>query len=190
MSNWMLYDEIVECVNTCHLEAYSGLIIGVTESRHSFQIGFERGEIIILTYRVKKGLDALRLITQVERARVAEHPSSDMPVGRDKTLDTGTVIARLIARTADDTTTITRLDQVSGKIDDTDMTIPGQLDAKMRKTIQTAARDHFGPIGAQVCNQQLDNPEGDVRSIVLSIAHEVGASEADIRAFIRKVAKG
>lgn len=186
----MPYDEIVDRVNLCRLEAYSGLIIGVTESRHSFQIGFERGEIVMLTYRVKKGMDALRLITRVERARVAEHPSTEMPAGRDKTLDTGTVIARLVARTADDTTTITRLDPVPGVIDDTDMTTPGQLDAKMRKTIETAARDHFGPIGALICEQQLDNPEGDVRSMVLSIAREAGASEADTRAFIRKVAKG
>lgn len=189
MSGWMDYDAIVERVGSSHFEGYSGLIIGVTESRHSFQIGFERGEIILLTYRVKKGMDALRLITQVQRARVAEYPNSDMPGGHDNTLDTGTVIARLLARTDDDTTTITRLDHVQS-VDKTDITIPGLLDAKIRKTIETAARNHFGPVGALICEQRLDNPEGDVRSIVLSIAHEVGASEDDTRAFFSTVAKG
>jgi hypothetical protein len=189
MSDWMLYDEIVDRVNTCHLEAYSGLIIGVTETRHSFQIGFEGGEIILLTYRVKKGMDALGLITQIERARVAEHPNSDMPGGRDNTLDTDNVIARLVSRTADDTTTITRMDVVPAEVDSTDITIPGQLDARMRKTIEKAARDHFGPIGALICEERLDNPEGDVRTILLSIAHEAGASDADTRAFLERFAK-
>jgi hypothetical protein len=186
----MRYDDIVDRVNTCHLEAYSGLIIGVTEDKHSFQIGFERGEIILLTYRVKKGMDALGMITRFERARVAEYPNSDMPGGRDNTLDTGHVIARLVARTADDTTTITRLDENPAGPDTTDITIPGQLDARMRKTIEKAARDHFGPVGAMICEERLDNPDGDVRSILLGIAHEVGASDADTRAFLERFAKG
>lgn len=189
MSDWMRYDDIVERVNTCHLEAYSGLIIGVTNERHSFQIGFERGEIIMLTYRVKKGMDALRLITRIERARVAEHPNPDMPGGRDNSLVTGNVLARLAARTADDTTTITRLDEIPSGLDRTDITVPGQLDARMRENIEKAARDHFGPIGAMICEERLDNPEGDVRTILLSIAHEVGASDADTRAFLQKFAR-
>lgn len=189
MSDWMNYDDIVERVSSCHYEGYSGLVIGVTENRHSFQIGFERGEIILLTYRVKKGMDALGLIIQIERARVAEHPNTDMPAGRDNTLDTGIVIARLVARTADDTTTITMLDPVRTP-DNTDITIPGLLNEKLRKTIETAARSHFGPIGALICEEHLDNPQGDVRTIVLSIAHEVGASDDDTRAFLRTVAKG
>ena len=160
----------------------------MTESRHSFQIGFERGEIILLTYRVKKGMDALRLIAQVERARIAEYPNSDMPGGSDNTLDTNTVIARLAARTADDTTTITRLDRVQAP-GNTDITIPGLLDAKIRKPIETAARDHFGVIGAMICEQHLENPEGDARTLVLGIAHEAGASEDDTRAFFLTLAK-
>jgi hypothetical protein len=189
VSGWMNYDDIVECISKCHYEGYSGLVIGVTENRHSFQIGFERGEILLLTYRVRKGMDALRLITQVERARVAEYPNSDMPGGRDNTLDTGIVIARLIDRTADDTTTITRLDAVQ-TTENTDITIPGMLDERLRKTIEKAAQEHFGPIGALICEEHLDDPEGDVRTIVLSIAHEVGASEDDTRAFLRSVARG
>jgi hypothetical protein len=189
MSEWMLYDDIVDRVKTCHLESYSGLIIGVTEGRHSFQIGFERGEIVFLTYRVKKGMEALGLISQIERARVAEHPLIDMPEGRDGSLDTTDIISRLVDRTADDTTTITRMDEIPATIDATDITVPGQLDAKMRETIETAAREHFGPIGALICEDQLDNPAGDVRTILLSIALEAGAGEADTRAFLKKFAK-
>ena len=46
---------------------------------------------------------------------------------------------------------------------------------------------HFGPIGAMVCEEHLHDAKGDVRSIMLGIAQEVGASEADTRAFFQSV---
>ena len=189
MSDWLDYDAFVEIVKDRHVEAFSGLITGVSDRRHSFQIGFERGEIVLLTYRIKKGQSALRLLTQVERVKISEYPNADKPDGHDDSLDTGTTIARLVARTSDDTTTITRIDEKSFAADATDITIPGMLDEKMRTAIESAARKHFGPIGEMICAEQLDAAQGDIRSIMLSIAHKVGASEEDTRAFLESVTK-
>ena len=189
MSDWLKYDDFVELVKDRHVEGYSGLITGVSDERHSFQIGFEKGEIVLLTYRIKKGMAALRLLTQIERVKVSEYPNAGIPDGHDDSLDTVTALARLVARTSDDTTTITKLDEKVLAGDVTDITMPGMLDEKMRKAIESAAREHFGPIGAIICEQQLDNPAGDVRTIVLSIAHEADASEEDTRAFLETVGK-
>lgn len=189
MSDWLDYDAFVELVKDRHVDGFSGLITGVSDTRHSFQIGFDRGEIVLLTYRINKGQPALRLLTQVERVKVSEYPGADKPDGRDDSLDTATTIARLVARTSDDTTTITRIDEQTFGAEVTDITIPGMLDEKMRSAIESAAREHFGPIGEMICAEQLDAAQGDIRSIMLSIAHQIGASEEDTRAFLESVTK-
>ncbi len=107
MSNWIVYDDFVEQVRNLHHQAYSGLITGVSDDNHSFQIGFDQGAIILLTYRIKKGLAALQLITQVERVRITEHPDSDIHEAAGESLDTSTVLAQLIANTLDETTSMT-----------------------------------------------------------------------------------
>ena len=58
---------------------------------------------------------------------------------------------------------------------------------ELKKAIESAAVHHFGPIGAIVCEQHLDRPRGDLRTVAMAIAREVGASEADTRAFFNSV---
>ena len=191
MSNWILYDDFVDLVRNLHDNAFSGLITGVSDDNHSFQIGFDQGAIILLTYRIKKGLAALQLITRIERAKITEHPNSDIHEAAGEDLDTMEVLGQLIANTLDETTTIiTSITDVPtlpqlGRPSD-----PSSVDTKTKRLIQTAAVHHFGPIGAMVCDEHLDDPRGDVRAIVFSIAQDVGASEADTEAFLQTVSNG
>ncbi|MDH3387982.1 MAG: hypothetical protein OEN02_08755 [Gammaproteobacteria bacterium] len=189
MSNWILYDDFVERVKNHHHNAFSGLITGVSDSRHSFQVGFDHGEIVLLTYRVKKGLAALLLITQIERAKISEHPNGDIQGVTGEALDTGSILSRLTANTLDETTTLTTLiDDPTSPMTTGDSAGPRAVDASLKKVIEAAAIHHFGPIGAMVCEQHLANPDGDVGAIMHGIAQEVGASEADTRAFFQSVA--
>jgi hypothetical protein len=189
MSEWLIYDDFVERVQIRHLQAFSGLLAGVTDSRHSFQIGFERGKIILLTYRLCKGLEALRLITGLRRARIAEHPIPAMHAGRDDLIDTDAVLEVLAAGTADDTTTITRVDDSAPDSKPLDLSLIRPLDERLKRVIEAAALRHFGPIGVLLCEEQFEKPDGDVRSIVIGIAREVEASEDDTRAFMQAVAR-
>jgi hypothetical protein len=189
MSNWILYDDFVYLVRSLHDRAFSGLITGVSDDNHSFQIGFDQGAIILLTYRVKKGLAALQLITRIERARITEHPNSDIHEAAGEHLDTEEVLEQLVASTLDETTTmITNITDVSTPARNDAPADSRAVDAKSRQLIKMAAVHHFGPIGAMVCDEHLDDPSGDVRAIVFSIAEEVGASEADTEAFLQTVA--
>ena len=106
MSNWILYDDFVDLVRNHHHNAFSGLITGVSDSKHSFQVGFVQGEIVLLTYRSKKGLQALPLITQIERAKITEHPGTDIQDANGEAIDTATVLSQLTANTLDETTTL------------------------------------------------------------------------------------
>ena len=188
MSNWILYDDFVDLVRNHHHNAFSGLITGVSDTRHSFQVGFDHGEIVLLTYRIKKGLQALPLITQIERAKITEHPTTDIQDATGDVLDTNTVLSQLTAYTLDETTTMTT--------DISDVPAPSQasqvpasrlMDNKMKKAIEAAAVHHFGPIGAMVCEEHLAQPKGDIRAVVLAIAQDVGASEIDTRAFFKSI---
>lgn len=191
MSNWILYDDFVDQVRNLHDNAYSGLVTGVSDDNHSFQIGFDQGAIILLTYRIKKGLAALQLITQIERARITEHPNSDIHEAAGEDLDTQEVLGQLVANTLDETTTIiTSITDVPTLPQNGGPAASSSVDKKLKQLIKTAAVHHFGPIGAMVCDEHLDDPQGDVRAIVFSIAQEVGASEADTEAFLQTVANG
>jgi len=188
LSNWILYDDFVDLVRSHHHNAFSGLITGVSDTRHSFQVGFDHGEIVLLTYRIKKGLQALPLITQMERAKITEHPTTDIQDATGDALDTSTVLSQLTAYTLDETTTMTT--------DISDIPAPGQVsripasspvDTRTKKAIEAAAVHHFGPIGAMVCEEHLMQPKGDIRAIALAIAQDVGASEVDTRAFFKSI---
>lgn len=189
MSNWILYDDFVDLVRNLHHKAYSGLITGLSDTNHSFQIGFDQGAIILLSYRIKKGMAALPLITRIQRARITEHPQSDIHEAAGEGLDTGQVLAQLIANMLDETDTITTNITDVPELHHSSRS-SGSVDAKLKRVIQSAAVHHFGPIGAMVCDEYLDKPQGDVRSVVLSIAQDVGASEADTQAFFATVANG
>jgi len=191
VSNWILYDDFVDLVRNLHHNAYSGLITGVSDSNHSFQIGFDQGVIILITYRIKKGLAALQFITQIERAKITEHPNSDIHEAAGESLDTNEVLAQLTANTLDETTTmITNITDVPTLRESDGTSGSSSVDATLKRLIQTAAIHHFGPIGAMVCDEHLVDPRGDIRTIVFGIAQHVGASEADTEAFLQTVSNG
>jgi hypothetical protein len=107
MANWIVYDDFVELVRNHHLDAFSGLITGVSDSNHSFQIGFDRGDIVLLSYRIKKGNAALQLIACIERAKISEHPGRSIQNTGSDVLDTSDVLSQLTASTLNETTNIT-----------------------------------------------------------------------------------
>ncbi len=190
MSNWILYDDFVDLVRNHHHNAFSGLITGVSDTRHSFQIGFDRGEIVLLTYRIKKGMAALQLITQIERAKISEHPNSDIHETTGQVPNTSTVLSQLTASTLDNTdTTSTNLQDIPSprRARRTPGAETVKVDARLKQIIETAAVHHFGPIGAMVCEEHLQDANGDVRAIMLGIAQDVGASDADTRAFFQSI---
>jgi hypothetical protein len=189
VSNWILYDDFVDLVRNHHHNAFNGLITGVSDIGHSFQVGFDHGEIVLLSYRVKKGMSALPLIVQIERAKITEHPTSDTQDVTGDALDTSAVLSRLTANTLDETTTlITEIEDVPTPRQASQAATGSPVDERLKRIIESAAIHHFGPIGAMVCEEHLADPEGDSRAILLAIAKDVGASEADTRAFFESVA--
>jgi len=188
VSDWILYDDFVDLVRQHHHSAFSGLITGVSDSRHSFQIGFDQGEIALLSYRIKKGMQALPLITRIERAKITEHPTTDIQGAGGEPLDTSVVLSQLTANTLDETTTVTTdISDVSTPRAIRQEVTTRPLDGRMKKSIEAAAIHHFGPIGAMVCEEYLESDDGDLRSVAMAIAQEVGANEADTQAFFQTI---
>jgi len=191
VSNWILYDELVDLVRNHHHESYSGLITGLSDRRHSFQVGFNQGQIILLSYRIKKGLAALPLITQIERAKITDHPTTDIAEAGIQDIDTSLVLSQLTATTLDDTTTsVTDISDISApQAAATATAAPRKVDERLRGVIEAAAVHHFGPIGAMVCEEHLQKSGGDLRTVLQNIAIDVGASEADTKAFFKTISE-
>ncbi|MCH8104121.1 MAG: hypothetical protein IIC58_01245 [Proteobacteria bacterium] len=189
MNHWLQHDEFVDMVVSHHHDKFTGLITGVSDSEHSFQIGFKHGQILHLSYRITKGVAALDKIASIELAKITEHPTTDLPDSQEELPATSDILIRLSS-----TPTVTETD-----LDTINMPPPlrtvqssaGKVTgAKLRKIIEAAAVQHFGPIGAMVCEERLthnDQDDANFNTLMLRIAADVGASDSETKAFIDTV---
>ena len=187
MSDWILYDQFVDLVRSHHREAYSGLVTGLCDRQHAFQIGFDQGDIVLLTYRVKKGINALPFIRQIERAKITNQMALDISDSVTEKLDTSAILSQLTTDTIDDTAT-TEISNV-GILEHEGASDRHRIDRHLKKAIKTAAVHQFGPIAAMVCDEHLDNPESDLRTAIMNIAQDVGASQDDTETFLQSISE-
>ena len=185
MSDWITYDDFVDLVRNHHHDGFTGLITGVSQQQHAFKLGFDQGQIVLLTYRIMKGLPALELLSQIRQAKITQYPTSGTQYSAEDMPDTASVLSQLTGNTLDDST-VTDIEAVP-ELEADDETSSENIDPVMRKNIEVAAVHHFGPIGALVCDELLEDFRGDLRTAVFEIAQEVGASETDTRAFFETI---
>jgi hypothetical protein len=192
VSHWLQHDELVELVVNYHRDNFTGLITGISDGNHSFQIGFNGGQIVLLTYRIIKGSAALDKIVEIKRVKITEHPTTELPNPQAELPSTSDILSRLSSTL---TETDTNLDTIRvPQPMRTRQKSTGRItEAKLRKIIEAAAVHHFGPIGAMACEEHLshaDENNTDFSTLMLRIAADAGASESDTQAFIDTVAQG
>lgn len=187
MNHWIAYQDFVELVRNHHGAGYSGLITGVSDQGHSFQVGFDHGRIALLSYRIKKGAAALELIAQIERARISEHPNSEFPAASGEVPETSRILSRLIGAMGGAELVRPELSAVPEMPPSAITSTARKIDKKLRQAIEAAAVHHFGPIGAIICAEHLDDCNGDVRQVMLLIAQDAGLDEAEAQAFYQSV---
>ena len=208
MSRLVSYEELVDVLRA-HLRAgVSGLITGVSENQHSFQIGLKEGRIVMLTYRIFKGVKALEMLVKIDQAKIIDHLNIDPPGLQPDLPDTSTILTTLAIERG-----------ISGAVAEVgggdDLTIPDSApppapEIKVAQTpaqvappsgqqnihpsqleaIKKAAIHYFGPIGAMVCDDYLtpgNLGSVEIRTLLMRIANDVGASESDTQAFIDQV---
>ncbi len=168
-----------------HHSGFTGLVTGLSDEQHAFKMGFDRGQIVLLTYRIKKGMAALELITQIKHAKITEYPTSKGQYNMEGMPDTATILSQLTTGTLEDAS-VTDIDDVP-ELTQSKNTFTEHIDPVIRKNIEVAAVHHFGPIGALVCEEQLEDYRGDLRTVLFAIAREVGANESDTRAFFESI---
>ena len=186
VNDWISFDDFVDRVRNHHHGGFTGLVTGISDRQHAFKVGFDRGDIVLLTYRIKKGMPALQLMTQMRQTKITEYPANETQYVMEGIPDTAAILSQLTANTRDDTTT-TDISEVPDLQQRRDVSVRA-LDPMMRKSIESAAVHFFGPIGAMVCDEALQDYQGDLREVVLTIAQEVGASDSDTRAFFDSIA--
>jgi len=204
VSNWLAYEGFVDLVRNHHHNGFTGLITGVSDDQHSFQIGFQEGNVVLLTYRILKGSPALEKLAQINRAKITEHPTTEVPVSQIELPDTSSILSRLTIQTNDETLSdITDIPEIrqpegldaasasaSAGIDQKISTPQKPPDSNQINAIKSAAIHHFGPIGAMVCEEHLSSSNLsmiDIGTLLHRIAEEVGANDADTQAFLSSV---
>jgi hypothetical protein len=195
VSNWLAYDDFVDRVRNHHHDGFTGLITGISDSQHSFQIGFRAGQVVLLNYRIFKGAAALEKLIQISRVKISEHPNTDIPATSTVLPETSAILSRLTMESTED------------KQNNADLTIPQSaetssaapsataassaqqpaLDIRQMNAIKAAAIHHFGPIGAIVCEEFLSAPNVsniEITTLLRRIAEAVDADSSDTQAFI------
>lgn len=196
MSNWLEYDEFIDRIRSLHHEGFTGLVTGLSDNKHSFQIGFENGNIILLAYRISKGSVALEKLVEIESAKISVHPTTQVPNAQVPIPNTDDILARLTSST---TQGDTELDYSESDYEEepeeqrveSDNSKPKGSSSKLKTAIENAAVHHFGPIAAMICKEYLDDNDvsgKNYKVIMVEIANDVGASKSDMEAFINSVA--
>lgn len=198
MSNWLAHDEFVDLVRNHHHDGFTGLLTGVSDAQHSFQIGFRAGQVVLLTYRILKGAAALEKIMLVQRAKITEHPNTELPTTSVQLPDTSSILSRLTLHDENDEGEPEMIINVNIPSQPAATAAPvssssgahSAISPDQLKRIKAAAIHHFGPIGAMVCEESLsteNQSNNDLKTLLRQIAEEVGASAADTEAFLNSL---
>lgn len=200
MASWIKYDQFVDLVRNHHHEGFSGLITGVTDAGHSFQIGFMNGDVALLSYRILRGQQALEKLAQIKIAKITVHNTPDITnitIPQANLPDINTILSRLTTNLDDEVEPdITEL--MPGEIDKLHnktttvaaRTVKNLPDSGQLADIKTAAIHHFGPIGAMVCDEYLSYSNlssTELPELLNRIALDVGANDKDTQAFLHSV---
>ena len=200
MSNWITYEQFVDRIRNHHHDKFSGLITGVNKSGHSFQIGFMNGDVVLLKYRIFRGLQALEKLALIKEARITEHQTPDITnitIPQIDLPDINTILSRLTTNLDDnielDFSEVANPQPLT--TDKDELNVPAGMAQKIPdnnrlESIKSAAIHHFGPIGAIVCDEYLSN--SNLSSTQLSvllhrITEDVGADDKDTRAFLQSI---
>ncbi len=198
------YAELVNLIRIHLRDGISGLITGISEKQHSFQIGFEKGEIVFLTYRVFKSVAALEKLLLIDSAKIIEHLGGAPPSLQEDLPDSRSIMSRLTTgKSAADRGEFASANVGSSPKPAPDprpfseeskqvSTPPAQtkIDVSQLDTIKRSAVHSFGPFAAMMCDEHL-TPSNlaniELRTLLMRIAQDLGASDTDTRAFIDQI---
>lgn len=200
MATWIKYDQFVDLVRNHHHDNFSGLITGVTDDGHSFQVGFMNGDVVLLSYRILRGQQALEKIAQIKKARITQHHTPDITnitIPQANLPDISTILSRLTTNLEEenkpDISVLIPAEHQQQQADKpriSNTSVQQKPDSAKLANIKSAAIHHFGPIGAMVCDEYLS--DSNLSSIELPvlldrIVEDVGASDKDSQAFLHSV---
>ena len=195
MAQWINYEGLIDLIRNHHHDGFTGLITGLTDSQHSFQIGFSRGDIILMSYRVIKGTRAVGKIAEIDRAKVTVHPTVKIPNIVSELPKTSSILQQLTVSSSFDDETVLSVAIPSNPTPEKRASqakpVEGiAYDPDLNKKIEESAIHFFGPIGAMVCEEKMESFNAEttnIRTLLQEIALEVGANEPDTQAFYQSV---
>jgi hypothetical protein len=202
------YAELVELLRLHLRDGISGLITGISDKQHSFQIGFEKGKIVFLSYRVLKSSAALEKILLIDSAKIVEHIGTSPPAHQFDLPDSSTIMSRLAMgkfavasggeTTAAADTGVSPTPQPGSAPSSSEGSnqvlmssgVYAKIDVSQIDAIKRSAIHTFGPFGAMMCDKHLTPSSlasADLRTILTRIAQDLGASDTDTKTFINQV---
>lgn len=154
--------ELVEQLRALCARRLTGMVFLVTDDNRMLQMRLEHGEIVQVTHRNRRGLEALAAVSGVGRGRLRFDESSIASAARDE-LTTKTVFDALAAETA----ASRPVESPAGSF---------ALPAEMQSTIQSVMVRYVGPMAEFICREQFEHAR-DIPSLVRSLAAEIPSTD-------------
>ncbi|OHC63679.1 MAG: hypothetical protein A2045_05990 [Rhodocyclales bacterium GWA2_65_20] len=150
--------ELVQQLRALCARRLTGMVFLVTEDNRMLQMRLERGEIVQVTHRNRRGLEALMAVSGAGRGRLRFDASSVASTVRDE-LTTEMAFDALLAETGESRP----VEPPAGSF---------VLPAEMKSTIQSVMVRYVGPMAEYICQEQFERAT-DVPSLVRSLAAEI-----------------
>lgn len=137
------YAELMAELMRAYREKHTGSMFFLTPDNRMAQINFDRGDIVFIYYRGKRGEDALRLLPEIQRARVIFEDESEAAI-RIPLPSTKNIIGYLTESEA-----ATRVLPMTARKSPAELRSP-------REIIEAALIRNVGPMGGMLCDEAFD----------------------------------
>ena len=137
------YAELMAELMRAYREKRTGSMFFITPDNRMAQINFDRGEIVFIYYRGKRGEQALRLLPEILRARMVfeEEPEAAIRIPLPST-------QKIIGY-------LTEIESATRVLPVTAKKSPGELRSP-REVIEAALIRNIGPMGGMLCDEIFD----------------------------------
>ncbi len=162
---------IAELQRWCR-ERRSGIVYVATDTNHSAQINLEHGEIILLVFKAKLGVNALTLMQKINACRYRFVEGAIAAQSRVPLPATSEILNQLASSARCSDPDVRHGQQVAAGA--------GGISGEAKTILERALAEYIGPMVAIVCPEHFERA-GDLNAVIDALAGEIPKPEQALR---------
>ncbi|MCX7154899.1 MAG: DUF4388 domain-containing protein [Rhodocyclales bacterium] len=175
-AEWTPFPQIVEHIRQLCAQRRTGTLFLVSDDNLMAQVQLERGDIVSLMHRNRRGLDALAILGKMKNAKLRFDDAFVTPSERQN-LPTQAIFDYLTGATP----------KIAQPVVASGSSASDVVTAEVRATMQKILMKYVGPMAEIICADHFERAT-DVRTLARSLADEI-PDQAEAEKFAVEIAK-